>query len=300
MEAVRLLVEAVGPLQVPGIEQPITGENTIVALKQAWEAPPTTDSTVQQSTSDWFAKRKDFIGIMAAAAMAKLQGSDLNPVALAKAFYAMVDGRHLQIAIDDRAAATLVAEQRWDGALQSPSGSDLLAVIDTNVGFNKVNAAVQPQIDYRVAPDGAGLIATLTLTYTHTARPLTAGTPCVRSLDYGDSYADMTARCYWDYLRVYAPAGSEMVAAEGLERAKTDRGEGNTTVFSGEFVLKPGESHKVVLRYRLPNSVAAEPYRLFVRKQAGTAAPPLRVQAGACLWQTDLARDREFECESVR
>ena len=110
----------------------------------------------------------------------------------------------------------------------------------------------------------------------------------------------MTARCYWDYLRVYAPAGSEMVAAEGLERTKTERGEGNTTVFSGEFVLKPGESHEVVLRYRLPNSVAAEPYRLFVRKQAGTAAPPLRVQAGACLWQTDLARDREFECESVR
>ena len=60
--------------------------------------------------------------------------------------------------------------------------------------------------------------------------------PCVRSLEYGDSYADMTARCYWDYLRVYAPAGSEMVAAEGIERTKAERGEGNTTVFSGEFV----------------------------------------------------------------
>jgi len=91
-----------------------------------------------------------------------------------------------------------------------------------------------------------------------------------------------------------------MVAAEGLERAKTDRGEGNTTVFSGEFVLKPGESHEVVLRYRLPSSIAVQPYRLFVRKQAGTAAPPLRVQVGACRWQTDLGRDREFECESAR
>ena len=109
------------------------------------------------------------------------------------------------------------------------SGGDFLTVIDTNFGFNKVNAAVQSQIDYRVAPDDTGLIATLTLTYTHAARPLASGTPCVRSLDYGDSYADMTARCYWDYLRVYAPAGSEMVAAEGLERTKTDRGEGNTT-----------------------------------------------------------------------
>jgi len=301
MEAVRLLIEAMGPLQIPGTPQQITGENTIAALKQAWESPPTTLSTVQQATtSNWWEKRKDFMGIMVTAAMAKLQGGDLNPVALAKALYEMLDGRHLQMAVDDPAASPLLTERRWDGALQPPGKGDYLAVVDTNFGYNKANAAVQPQIDYRVAPDGTGLSATLTLTYTHTARPLTPGTPCDRTPRYGDSYDELTARCYWDYLRVYAPAGSEMVAAEGLERAKTDRGEGNTTVFSGEFVLKPGESHDIVLRYRLPNSVATEPYRLFVRKQAGTAAPPLRVQAGACLWQTDLARDREFECESVR
>jgi len=301
MEAVRLLVEALGPLQIPGIQQQITGENTIAALKQAWEAPPTTSSTVQQSTtSNWFEKRKDFLGIMVAAVMVKLQGGDLNPVALAKAIYEMLDGRHLQIAVDDPDLAALLTERRWDGALQSPSRSDYLAVVDTNIGFNKANAAVQPQIDYRVAPDGASLIATLALTYTHTARPLAPGTPCVRSLDYGDSYDELAARCYWDYLRVYAPAGSEMVASEGLERTAAERGEGNTTMISGEFVLRPGESREIVLRYRLPNSVAAEPYRLFVRKQAGTAAPPLRVQAGACLWQTDLGRDREFECESAR
>ena len=59
-------------------------------------------STVQQATtSNWWEKRKDFMGIMVAAAMAKLQGGDLNPVALAKALYEMLDGRHLQMAIDD-------------------------------------------------------------------------------------------------------------------------------------------------------------------------------------------------------
>jgi hypothetical protein len=301
MEAVRLLVEALGPLQIPGTGQQITGENTIAALKQAWESPPTTLSTVQQATtSNWWEKRKDFMGIMVAAVMAKLQGGDLNPVALAKALYEMLDGRHLQMAIDDAAAAPLLTEQRWDGALQSPGKGDYLAVVDTNLGYNKANAAVRTQIDYRIAPNGTGLIATLTLTYTHSARPLAPGTPCDRTPRYGDSYDELTARCYWDYLRVYAPAGSEVIAAEGLTSTQTERGEGNTTVSSGEFVLKPGESHEVVLRYRLPDSVAAEPYQLFVRKQAGTAAPPLRVQAGACLWQTDLARDGEFECESAR
>ena len=170
MEAVRLLIEALGPLQIPGTPQQITGENTIAVLKQAWESPPTTLSTVQQATtSNWWEKRKDFMGIMVAAAMAKLQGGDLNPVALAKALYEMLDGRHLQMAIDDPDLAALLAERRWDGALQSTRGGDFLTVIDTNFGFNKVNAAVQSQIDYRVAPDDTGLIATLTLTYTHAA-----------------------------------------------------------------------------------------------------------------------------------
>jgi hypothetical protein len=237
---------------------------------------------------------------MVAAAMAKLQGGDLDPVALAKALYEMLDGRHLQIAIDDPDLAALLREQRWDGALQPPSGGDYLAVVDTNVGYNKANAAVQPRIDYRVAPDGTGLIATLTLTYTHSARPLASGMPCDRTPRYGDSYDELTARCYWDYLRVFTPAGSQLSSVTGLEGPKVERGEGNTTVFTGEFVLKPGESHEVVLRYRLPNSVATEPYRLYLRKQAGTIAPPLRVQTGACLWQTDLGRDRSFECKSAR
>ena len=99
------------------------------------------------------------------------------------------------------------------------------------------------------------------------------GTPCDRTPRYGDSYDELTARCYWDYLRIYTPAGSEMLAAEGLTRAKTERGEGNISVFSGEFVLKPGESHEIVLCYRLPNSVASEPYRLLVRKQVGWRCP---------------------------
>jgi hypothetical protein len=301
MEAVRLLVEALGPLQIPGTRQQITGENAIAAIKQAWESPPTTQSTIQQAdSSNWWEKRKDFMGILAASAIGKLQGGDLNPIALAKALYEMLDGRHVQIAVDDPTVTPLLTERRWDGALQPPSGGDFLAVVDTNVGYNKANAAVRSPVDYRVAPDDAGLIATLTLTYAHTARPLAPDTPCDRTPRYGDSYDELVTRCYWDYLRVYAPAGSEMVAAEGLEHTKTERGEGNTTVFSGEFVLRPGESHTVELRYRLPNSIASEPYRLFVRKQAGTGVPPLRIRAGACNWQIDLGRDRSFECESAR
>ena len=90
-------------------------------------------------------------------------------------------------------------------------------------------------------------------------------------------------RCYWDYLRVYAPGGSELLAADGLNRPAAEQGERGTTVFAGSFALRPGDQHVVTLRYRLPADMPAAPYRLFVRKQAGTLAPPLPVTVGRAI-----------------
>ncbi len=299
LDAVRLLVAALGPLQVPGIDEPVTGANAIAWMKRAWQSPLAAEGTVQQAeSSDWWGRRKDFMAELIGAALAKAQaGSDLNLPALAQSLWQMLDGRHLQIAVDDPVLAEMLAERGWDGGLRPPQRGDFLAVIDSNVGFNKANAAVQQGIAYAVASADGGLVATLTLTYTHTA-PAGSEPICDRTPRYGDSYDELTRRCYWDYLRVYAPGGSELLAAEGLLQAATEEGERGTTVFAGDFALRPGDQRVVTLRYRLPAEVAAAPYRLFVRKQAGTPAPPLAVAAGACRWETDLAQDRSFACEA--
>ena len=284
LEAVRLLVAALEPLQVPGIDQPVTGANVLDWMKRSWAAPQSAAGTVEEAaTSDWWLKRKDFMGELMTAALAKLQGGgDLNASALAQAVVTMLDGRHLQVAVDDPALAKILAEQGWDGGLRPPADSDFLAVVDTNVGFNKTNAAVTEAIAYRVEPANDGLEATLTLTYTHTA-PAGAEPLCDRAPRYGDSYDALINRCYWDYLRVYAPGGSELLGADGLNRPAAEQGERGTTVFTGSFSLRPGDQHVVTLRYRLPQDIAdVTPYRLFVRKQAGTLALPLTVTAAGC------------------
>ena len=298
LEAVRLLVAALEPLQVPGVDQPVTSANLLDWMKRSWAAPHTTTGTVEEAaTSDWWVKRKDFMGELMTVALAKLQdGGDLNTSALAQAVVAMLDGRHLQVAVDDPALAKILAEQGWDGSLRPPAESDFLAVVDSNVGFNKANAAVTEAIAYRVAPANDGLEATLTLTYTHTA-PAGAEPICDRAARYGDSYDALINRCYWDYLRVYAPGGSELLEADGLNQPAAEQGEHGTTVFTGSFSLRPGDQHVVTLRYRLPEDIPSSPYRLFVRKQAGTLAPPLTVEAGKCRWATDLSVDRVFVCD---
>jgi hypothetical protein len=201
--------------------------------------------------------------------------------------------------VDDPGLAVMLAERGWDGGFSAPSSGDFLATVDTNFGYNKANAAVQQQVGYLVTVEDARLVASLTLTYTHTSPPLSAGTACVRQARYGDSYEALIRSCFYDYLRIYVPEGSELLAAEGLESATAGRGEGNTALFSGDLVVRPGDTHTVIVRYRLPASVSAAPYRVTVRKQAGTLAPALLVQAGRCAWQTDLRRDRTFECAAI-
>jgi hypothetical protein len=297
LEAVRLLVGAVEPVQVPGMPTPVTSANVIDQIRRAWEQPNDGQSpTSKQGGIDWFNRRKDFMGPLMMAVLTRLQsGEGLHPTALGKALTEMLAGRHLQIAVDDEPVAKMLAEHGWDGALHPIEGSDFLAIVDSNLGYNKTNAAVQQAVTYQIEPDAQGPVATLVVTYTHTA-PSLSGT-CDREVRLLDgSYDDMIARCHWDYMRVYLPADSTLLSSEGLENVESEVGEGGTTMVGGNFVLRPGESREVQLSYRLPAGALQGPYRLTVRKQAGTITAPLTIQAGPCRWNSDLSRDRTFEC----
>jgi len=297
LEAVSLLVGAVGPLQVPGIDEPVTGDNAIQWMKAAWQSPVGSETGPETGGGTaWWEKRKDFMGELVKVALARVQGgADLDMAAVARALYTALDNRSLQLALDDPAAAALLAERGWDGGVRPPAGSDFLLVADSNVGFNKANMLVRQRIDYAVEEGNAGLEATLRLTYTHTA-PAGSEPVCDRSPRYGATYEDLAKRCYWSYLRVYAPGGSELLSLDGLNDPATEAGIRNTVIFAGAFVLKPGEQHLVTLRYRLPPDAPRAPYRLLVRKQAGAMGSELSVTAGACHEEAILERDFRLEC----
>jgi hypothetical protein len=171
-------------------------------------------------------------------------------------------------------------ERGWDGRLQGADGGDFLAVVDANLGYNKADAAMQRAVDYQVSwPNGAGQPgqATLTLTYTH---PVDADDPgCDLTPRYGKDYADLVARCYFAYVRVYVPAGSELIEATGVDSDSVEsrRGEQRTQVFSGYFILPPRERKTVTFTYTLPAALQPDTYQLRVQRQSGTAPLPLTV-----------------------
>jgi hypothetical protein len=327
LSALQLLVGAVGSLQVEDIPDPVTRDNVLQVVQAKWAQPSA------GSDQEWYLHRKDFMGQIASAAMDRLvAGQDVEPLKLARALKRALDEKHILIYLADPQAAGLLRQQNWDGALTTPlSPSDALLVVDSNVGFNKVDAVIARSIYHQVDLTAEGEPrAWLALTYQHLEnRPLGA---CIQESRSSDTYADMMERCYWDYVRVYVPTGSQLrqgpdlplppgsllarnkdgVPPEPISPTLTEDG---WSVWAAFFDLTTLEQQTLTFEYQLPAGVVeydldgCARYRLRVQKQPGTEAVPLRVEvtlppaaelvatipAGLPVWDTDLRTDRQFE-----
>jgi hypothetical protein len=303
MYAVEKLVHALGPLQIAGADQAVTGGNIVDFIKEVWARPLEAEVEVEpKANSDWWSQRKEFMPALAGAALQKLESGDVNYPALAEAALVSLDQRSVQVWLSNAEAAPLFSELGWDGALHPSENADFLALIDTNMGYNKVNSVIQPTIRYDVTwPNGDDkpAIATTTIDYLHPVE--SPDHVCNQSPRYGDSYDDMIERCYYDFVRLYVPAGSKLLDTEGLEldSVTSRRGENGTQVFTGWFVLPPGEKHSVSFSYELPPTITQDSYQLVVQRQSGTAGLPLKAKAGDKVVETVVESGR-FEWQPAQ
>lgn len=293
LSAVKHLIGALGALTVPGADEPITSDNIEQQVIHFWEKPVGSETSVAGDlTGAWFGQRKDFIPAIAREALNRIQGGNVNYGALLTAVQTAMDERSIQIWVNNPQVQSVMAEARWDGGLHPQAGADFLAVVDTNMGYNKVDAAIERSLAYSVTwPEGSDqpALATVTISYTH---PITTPDPgCDQSPRYGTSYADMIARCYFDYVRVFAPAGSELVTAKGIEGESiiSRRGERGTHEFAGFFVLPPASEQQVSFTYRLPAGIKPDNYRLLFQRQSGTQALPLTLDVAGAEQATTVA-----------
>ncbi|MBK8047347.1 MAG: hypothetical protein IPK16_09650 [Anaerolineales bacterium] len=172
--------------------------------------------------------------------------------------------RTLQLWLADAGGQAALAANGWDGALHPEPEADFVAVVDANLGYNKVDAALQRSLDYSVTwPGGpaAPALAALTVTYTHTAT--TEDPVCDPRPRYGDTYADLVGRCAFLYTRVYVPGGSQLLGIDGVDQttAGSQLGEAGATEFAAFQILPPGETRSIVYRYQLPAGITPESYR---------------------------------------
>jgi hypothetical protein len=282
LQAAELLVGALEPLNAPGVDVAVTRANFLELVKTLWADPVetvVTVDTVDSDTEDWWTQRKDFIPLIATTALARLEQGDAQPERLLAALGRALETRAIQVWSAEAATSQTLAALGWDGGLHGVAGQDFLALVDSNLGYNKADAAITRALHYTVEwpgdqPQG---VATARISYRHW---LPVPDPeCLPLPRYGLVYDDMIARCYFNFMRLYVPAGSELLAIEGIEADSLFQslGEGNTQIFGGYVIVPPGTEKTVTLTYRLPPAVRRQGYGLVIQRQAGTL--PLTLEA---------------------
>ncbi|HEY6074747.1 MAG TPA: DUF4012 domain-containing protein, partial [Anaerolineales bacterium] len=299
-----MLLEATGPVQVAGFDGYVDASNVLDYMLQARLERPANGVYPE----GW--SYKTFIGDLASAVMHKLYATKTGDwQAIAKVFIKMLDERHLLLQVDDSNLAGVLSHYGWDGAVVPDSG-DFLMVVDFNVGFNKTSAVVGTTLFYDVDLTDPAL-PTGSLTVVHENRsPLKQDCKHWNKVPVPGQEKYPIDDCYWDYMRVYQPAGTTLLnsEAEDIPAAWMIKGEGvparidilnedeidGLQAFGTLLVVPGGKSIQTGLQVALPPSIltrdpatGALHYRLTVKKQPGTIANPITIRlhlpAGASL-----------------
>lgn len=287
------LLNVIGPVNVEGSSDPISGSN-VIEFMRAEKTPE-----VQPQPQNW--SRKSSIKNISVAIINKLFSSlnDVNVLAMVEMVVRMLNERHLLLQIDDPQTSSILADLDWDGGIRPGSG-DFIMLVDTNVGFNKVNAAVTSSINYDVnltqlnQPTSA-----LTLTQTNHS-PGTQSCAQYEKHKLEDSRYPINY-CYWNYLRVYVTGETQIIDATPQQisanwwlipqkavPARVDRLDENilgVQVYGTLMAVPVGQTNVTRFGFALPaRVVSCEPetkqctYTLKIKKQPGTGAIPAKVR----------------------
>ena len=288
--AVQYLLEALGPVEVPGYGVSIGGSN---ALETLWEG---------------YRRDPGFLPALTSAVAGRLQQPDLlrpeRLPALLEALGRSLEEKHILLYFNDPALQSAVVRAGWSGALRDDPG-DFLMVVDSDFSYAEVNRFIEQEMAYQVVLDHDLKVrrSTVTLTYrNHFDRWSSAET----REQFGGACFDpqtedlvVSPGCYGDYIRLYLPRGSRFIEAQGFDDGMEYREENNRTCIAGYLRVLPGEERTVSVTYVPPAGPLGGQYRLTWQKQPGTAALPVEVEVQVvgsvpvrASLQTDLRTDR--------
>lgn len=303
-EIVTDIIRITGPLTAHGVT--FTEENFVEQLEYEVEK-----GFVQRDIP--FFDRKSIIDELVDDLVAKLQAFSLAQLlAVVQVVHQNMEEGHILLSMKDPALQRVILENDWGGAVHQTAG-DYVHVVDANLASLKSDPAVQRSISYRIEPDGASYVGTVSVTY-----------------DHRGGFDWKTTR-YRTYTRVFAPLGTEFLGVSGaMENDKLKdpaRRPGTADVFeeAGKLAMaafisiEPKEQRTLSFRFRVAPGVVeqikAGKYSLYVEKQGGTIAHPLTLDLnfGKNLssadpgehpsdfgdtryrYETDLRVDRTFE-----
>lgn len=291
--AVKRILEFIGPVKIDGYPEPISAASVENFMRQSWAPDPQAGVTPQ-----WWGNRKKFMGDLGKVILSKLlSGADSKTISgLAKAAMELIKSGQLLVYVDQPEITVLLAKAGLSGGLD-PGIGDYLYLVDSNVGFNKVDPLVTRELSYQV--DLSRLqnpTARIVIKYQHT---VSENVPCKHEATYGKgTYADMQTRCYWDYWRIYLPVDNQLTGSSVLPvsgsmllnksdwngSVQQEPGEKDLSIVAGMMVLPTHSQQETKLQIDLsPNFIKKDKngnwvYSLRIPKQPGLAWLSVSIQ----------------------
>lgn len=239
------LLEVTGPVTVNGVTY--TKDNVVIELEKIASL-----ALAEQSN------RKKVLGdLMQAMLMNVFQSdSDIWPKLIEKSID-LAKRKHISVYLFDEGAEALLDSYGLGGRIKEEVPGDYLMVVSTNLGGDKTNWFTHKEITHTLAKEGTRWTDTVNIKYKY---------------EQPDGDYTLFMKRFRDWVRVYAPAGSELVSTIGSEDESLNLSdqERNKVWFSGYVELGPGETKEMTFKYYLPDTaISGDTYNLTIQKQAG-------------------------------
>jgi hypothetical protein len=221
--------------------------------------------------------RKKIIGPLMNSILSNAMGSTKEKLPkLFEAGFKSLMEKHVLFYLFDEESQAAVKAFGIAGTIKDFEG-DYLHINDSNLGGRKSNLYVTQEVEQEISVARDGTVEkTLTITYKNPMKH--------------DGWLNSVLP---NWVRIYVPKGSELLAFEGVEEKEDPYEEFGKTVFAGGFQLRPEGIAKVTVKYKLPFKATAE-LSLLIQKQPGTDTPLYRIIVGRNEEEEFLKTDKVF------
>ena len=202
--------------------------------------------------------------------MSKMTRSDTLRVAIA--LHDILKRKSLMLNFTDAELQSFATTAGWSGDVNFGSG-DRLAIVDSNVGWNKVDRNISRSTEYTVKLSESGFSTAITTVKYQNLSGSDARGCQEQARAEGEPYRNLLNGCYWNALRVYLPSQASLIESSALAlpqnsvahlagfalpgQITTEIGYDTGGVFvSGLLAIPPGETRIFTIETEVPDLIS--------------------------------------------
>ena len=299
--ALSYLMRATGPVEVPGIPEPLHAGNIV-----DWSL-----NRIYFLSGDQQEERKELLSVIASVVWSRLLSDpNLKVPELAGALGQALSERHM-VLYSSRPEEQKAIERLGIGGSLDDGKDDYFLVVGQNVAENKMDYYMARDIEYSgLLHNDGSLDVQVTTTVTHTAEEGTVFPPFV-----GGARTDLPSGHIRHFMTLFVPGRAQLqqvlIDGKPTDQFADELEQGKLRL--GTYVqVAPGQSRQVTYGYRIPDAVVDGRYGLVLQNQAtvrpdnlsvriklpdnatATGLRGFRLSRGALSWEGTLKSDTEL------